>query len=137
MPGLPESIRLLLASAAGYFHARFQLLGLEAKDAAFTYIKILILVVCAVVFLVFGYVFFVFAAVYLVSWLFHWHFAWVTLGFGVGHLLFTAVCLLLAKSHLATANFSETIAEFKKDKEWLSQTNPNARNPNLGAAKAI
>ena len=129
IPGLPESVRLLLASAAGYLHARFQLLGLEAKDAALTYVKIIILLITAVVFMVFGYIFFVIAAAYLVHALFHWHWGWVLLGFGVAHLAITVTCLLLAKSHFSAASFPETIAEFKKDKEWLSQTKPSTPLP--------
>ena len=135
IPGLPESFRLLLASAAGYAHARFQLVGLEFKDAALSYVKIIILLVAAVIFLVFGYIFFVLAAAFLVTLLFHWQWVWVTLGFGVAHLAITAICLLLAKSHFSTASFPETIAEFKKDKEWLSQTKPSTRNPNLSVVK--
>ncbi len=135
IPGLPESIRMLLASAAGYINARFQLVGFEAKDAAITYIKILLLVITAVVFLVFAYIFLVIAAAFLVTWLFNWHWGWVTLGFGVGHLAITLVCLLLAKSHFGAASFPETIAEFKKDKEWLSQTKPSTRNQNPNGVK--
>lgn len=135
VPGLPESIRLLLASAAGYLGARFQLVGLEAKDTAISYIKIIVLVVTALVFMVFGYVFFVIAAAYLVHYLFNWSWGWVLLGFGLAHLATTVTCLLLAKSHFSTANFPETIAEFKKDKEWLSQTKTSTRNQSLSVAK--
>jgi uncharacterized membrane protein YqjE len=135
MPGLPESVRLLLASATGYLHARFKLVGLEAKDAALSYIKILILLITAIVFMVFGYVFLVIAAAYLVHFLTGWAWGWVILGFGVGHLLITVTCLLLAKSHFGTASFPETIAEFKKDKEWLSQTKPSTRSQTLSVVK--
>ncbi len=135
VPGLPESIRLLLASAAGYLSARFQLAGLEAKDVALSYVKIILLLITAVIFMVFGYVFFVIAAAYLVHYLFSWNWGWVILGFGVAHLAVTVICLLLAKSHFSTASFPETIAEFKKDKEWLSQTKPSARSQSLSVAR--
>ena len=135
VPGLPESVRLLLASAAGYLGARLQLVGLEAKDTAISYIKILGLVVTALVFMVFGYVFFVLAAAYLVHHIFNWSWGWVLLGFGLGHLAITVTCLLLAKSHFGAASFPETIAEFKKDKEWLSQKKPSTRNQSLSAAR--
>lgn len=129
-PGFPESVRLALAAVASYFHARLALLGLEFKDAGMNFVKIAILLVVAVLALVFGYIFFVIAAAFLVTWLFHWQWGWVTLGFGVGHLLLTAACLLIAKSRFGISSFASTIEEFKKDKEWLSQkkASPNSRN---------
>lgn len=129
-PGFPESVRLALAAVASYLHARFALLGLEFKDAGMNFVKIAILLVVAILALVFGYIFFVIAATFLVTWLFHWPWGWVTLGFGVAHLLVTAACLLIAKSRFGVSSFASTIEEFKKDKEWLSQkkASPSSRN---------
>ena len=129
VPGLPESVRLALASVAAYLHARMALLGIEFKDVGLNYVKIIILLVVAVGALIFGYIFFVLAAAFLVTWLFSWHWGWVTLGFGVAHLLLTVVCLLIARSRFGVSAFPSTIAEFKKDKEWLSQkkASPSSR----------
>lgn len=129
-PGFPESVRLALAAVASYLHARLALLGLEFKDAGLNFVKIAILLVVAVLALIFGYIFFVIAAAFLVTWLFHWNWGWVTLGFGIAHLSVTAACLLIAKSRFGVSSFASTIEEFKKDKEWLSQkkASPNSRN---------
>jgi uncharacterized membrane protein YqjE len=134
-PGLPESIRLWLSAAAGYVHARLELFGLEAKGAAVNYVQIVILLICSVVFLVFGYVFLVLAVAFLVAFLFHWNWGWITLGFGVGHLVLTGACLWLAKTRFSVAGFPSTIAEFKKDKEWLSQKNTPIRSATLSAVR--
>lgn len=128
IPGFPESVRLLLASAAGYLHARLQLLGLEFKDAGINYVKIIILLVMSVVFLIFGYIFFVGALAYLVAWACGGRWGWVTLGFGVAHIALAVGCLLIAKSRFGVDSFASTIAEFKKDKEWLSQTKGTTSN---------
>lgn len=135
LPGLPESIRLWLASASGYIHSRLELFGLEAKGAAFNYLQIIVLVVCSLLFLVFGYIFLVLAAAFLVAFLFHWNWGWITLGFGVGHLVLTGVCLWLAKNRFSVAGFPSTIAEFKKDKEWLSQKNTPTRSTTFNAVR--
>ena len=121
-PGLPESIRLMLASAAGYFHARFALLSLEAKDAGANYVKLAIVIVCLVLFLVTGLLFLVMAAVYAVAALFSFRWGWVFLGFAVLSLGLTAVLALVAKARFKAPSFPASIAELKKDKEWLSQT---------------
>ena len=135
MPGLPESIRLWLAAASGYVHARLELFGLEAKGAAVNYLQIVVLVVCSVVCRIFGYVFLVIAAVFLVAFLFHWDWGWIMLGFCVGHLLLAGACVWLAKGRFSVAGFPSTIAEFKKDKEWLSQKNTPIRSATLSAVR--
>ena len=124
MPGLPESIRLALASAMGYLHARLELLTLEAKDAGGNYVKLAVVLVCAVMFLLVGLLFLIMAAVYAVAALFHYQWGWVFLGFGVLSLALVVLLALVAKSRFKVASFPATIAEFKKDKEWLSQTKP-------------
>jgi uncharacterized membrane protein YqjE len=135
LPGLPESIRLWLAAASGYIHSRLELFGLEAKGAAVNYLQIVILLVCSLVFLVFGYVFLVIALAFLVALLFHWNWGWITLGFGVGHLLLAAACVWMAKTRFSVAGVPSTIAEFKKDKEWLSQKNTPPRSATLSAVR--
>ncbi len=124
MPGLPESIRLTLASAMGYLHARLELLTLEAKDAGGNYVKLAIVLICALVFLLVGILFLLMAAVYAVGVLFHYQWGWVFLGFGVISMALVVLLALVAKSRFKVASFPATIAEFKKDKEWLSQTKP-------------
>ena len=135
VPGLPESIRQMLASAASYLHARLSLLGLEAKDAGINYIKIVVLLITALIALVFSYVFLVLAAVFGVAWLVHGNYGWVMFGFGFLHIAVAAGCALLAKSRFTTGSFDATIAEFKKDKEWLSQTKVPSRSQTLNVAK--
>ena len=134
-PGLPESIRLMLASVASYLHARLSLFGLEAKDAGINYVKIVVLLITALIALVFSYVFLVMAAVFAMAWLFHGNWGWVLFGFGFLHIAVAAGCALLAKSRFSTASFDATIAEFKKDKEWLSQTKTPSRSQTLSVVK--
>ena len=85
VPNLAESIRLLLASAVSYLHARLELFGLEAKDAAGNYVKIVFLLVSALLGMVSGFVFMLAAFVYLLAWLFWWHWGWVFLRTGIFH----------------------------------------------------
>ena len=135
VPGLPESIRLLLASAVAYLHARLELFSLEAKDAAVNYVKIVINLICAVVTLVFGLVFLVCSLVYLVASLCHWHWGWVFFGFAFFMLALTVAFLLIAKSRFGLASFATTISELKKDKEWLSQTKSATRSQTLSVVR--
>ena len=135
IPGLPESIRLLLASAVSYLHARLELFSLEVKDAGVNYVKILINLVCAILTLVFGMVFFACSLVYLVAYLCRWHWGWVFFGFGFFMLALTVAFLLIAKSRFGLASFATTISELKKDKEWLSQTKSANRSQTLSVVR--
>ena len=140
VPGLPESIRLLLASAASYLHARLELFTLEFKDAGANYVKILICLICSVATLLFGMIFLVCSLVYLVGaicykFLGYYPWGWVFFGFGFLMLAVTVICLLIAKSRFGLASFATTISELKKDKEWLSQTKSANRSQTLSVVR--
>jgi uncharacterized membrane protein YqjE len=135
LPGLPESVRLWLAAASGYIHARLELFGLEAKGAFVSYLLIAAFLIGALIFVIFGYVFLVIAAAFLLALLFHWNWGWITLGFGLGHLVLAGACVFMAKARFGAAGFPSTIAEFKKDKEWLSQKNTPTRATTLRAVR--
>lgn len=135
IPGLPESLRMLIASAVGYLSARFELFSLEAKDAAANYVKIIILLVVTVATLVTGLIFFLCAFFYLVAWLAYWQWGWVFFGFGFLSLAITIFCALVAKHRFSTENFATTLAELKKDKEWLSQTKQTPKSQTLSVVR--
>jgi len=119
--GLFRSLRALLAAKLAYLRARFQLAGLETKEAAVHYAFILALAVVALVTIIFGYFFLVIALVFLVAlacgggdaWI------WVTLGAAVLHFLGAALLLLISKLKLAQPMFAASIEELKKDQQWL------------------
>ena len=128
-PGLLESLAQYVGSAADYFGARLSLLGIEFKEAAGNYIKLTILVVTALMFLVFGLVFFVVFLMFGIQRLTHWDWLWILGGFFVLSFVATAGCLLLAWGRLKTKVLSQTIEEFKKDKQWLaSKPIPSSAN---------
>ena len=135
VPSLAESIRLLLASAVSYLHARLELFGLEAKDAAGNYVKIVFLLVCALLGLVSGFIFLAASFVYLLAWLFYWHWGWVFFGLAFFMLGFAVVSALIAKSRFSMDSFPATLAELKKDKEWLSQTKTVNRSQTLSVVR--
>ena len=126
---------MLIASALGYFSARFELFSLEAKDAAANYVKIIILLIVAVATLLTGLVFFLCAFLCLVAYLAHGHWGWVFFGFGFLSLVVTIFCALVAKHRFSTENFATTMAELKKDKEWLSQTKQAPRSQTLSVVR--
>ena len=130
-PGFFESVSQYLGSAADYFGARMSLFGIEFKEAAGNYIKLTILVVAALMFLVFGLVFFVVFLMFAIQRLTHWDWLWILGGFFLLSFGVMAGCLLLAWGRLKTRVLTQTIEEFKKDKQWLaSKPIPSSANAN-------
>ncbi len=125
-PAEPESgfvtdcIRLF-GSFSRHFSAIFSLAGLEMKEAVGLYVRIIVMLLAALVFLLLGYVFFILTAAFAIAWLFSVAWVWIALGFTVIHFLIAFVCALAAKRHFRTPVFGTTSSEFRKDFQLLSQ----------------
>jgi len=123
-PGLFAHLAGLLAAKLAYLRARFQLAGLEAREAGVHYAVILGLAIVALVAVVFGYLFFVIAAVFLVAALCGGGNAWIWVMFGAAllHLLGAGALLFVAKLRLSVPMFTASLDELKKDQKWLKTT---------------
>src|SRR5437660_190892 len=117
--GFADEVRFFLASLSGYFHARLELAGVEAKDAALHYFKMVALVGAAAFGLVFGYVFFIASAVMAVAYYAGWPLRWVLLGVSLLHFILAILAVLIVKAMFSVPQFEATLAEFEKDREWL------------------
>jgi uncharacterized membrane protein YqjE len=120
--GMLEHLRELCAAVAAYLHARMALAGLEAKEAMIHFGVIIALCVGAVGVLVFGYLFLCIAATVLIARLLCVNPGWVILALAVIHFVVACASIFIAISRLKTSVFSATLAELKKDQQWLSQT---------------
>ena len=119
--GIFSHFPLLLSAKIAYLRARFQLAGMEGKEAAVHYAIIVALAIGALIVAVFGYLFLVIGAVFLLAWMIGGEnvWIWVMLGAAGLHLVGALALALIAKSMLARPMFAATLGEFKKDQEWL------------------
>lgn len=119
--GLFSHLAELLGAKLAYLRARLQLAGIESREALVHYAIILGLAVGALVIALFGYLLFVIGIVFLIAWLLGGGNAWiwVMLAAAATHLIGTATLLLVAKIKLSQPMFEATLAEFKKDQQWL------------------
>ena len=125
--GLLENLLALLNALAEFFESRFALLAEESKGAA---IQLLILVGCVIFALLLcalGYVFLITGAVVGLAQLIGISWAWIALAAAVVHFIVALVLLLVARSRATKPLFHVTLAELKKDREWLK--NLDATNP--------
>jgi uncharacterized membrane protein YqjE len=126
--GLLAEFAALLGAKLAYLRARFELAGIEGKEALANLAIILALAVGALVVVVFGYFFVVTALVFLIAWACGGGNAWiwVMIGAGVLHFIVAAGLGLAIRMRLDRRMFEATLDEFRKDQEWLTtRGNPN------------
>jgi uncharacterized membrane protein YqjE len=117
--GLLENLLALASALADFFESRFALLAQESKAAA---VQVLILASClilAVVLCALGYIFLITGAVVGVAHLAGVSWPWIALAAAAVHFIIAMVLLLVARSRITKPIFRATLAELKKDREWL------------------
>jgi uncharacterized membrane protein YqjE len=117
--GLLENLLALASALADFFESRFALLAQESKAAA---VQVLILASClilAVVLCALGYIFLITGAVVGVAHLAGVSWPWIALAAAAVHFIIAIVLLLVAYSRITKPVFRATLAELKKDREWL------------------
>ena len=117
--GLLENLFALASALAEFFESRFALLAEESKAAA---VQALILVGCllfALLLCALGYVFLITGAVVGLAHLAGISWPWMALAAAALHFIIALVLLLIARSRITKPFFRATLAELKKDREWL------------------
>ena len=117
--GLLENLLALVTALAEFFESRFALFAQESKTAA---VQLLILAGCLILALLLcalGYVFLITGVVVGLAHLLGISLAWIALAAAAVHFIIAMVLLLVARSRITKPVFRTTLAEFKKDREWL------------------
>jgi uncharacterized membrane protein YqjE len=117
--GLLENLIALVGALTEFFESRFALVARESKAAA---VQMLILIVCVVLALalcVMGYVFLIVAVVVGLAHLIGTSWPVVALVAAGLHFIIALILLLVARSRVTKPFFRNTVAELKKDREWL------------------
>jgi uncharacterized membrane protein YqjE len=117
--GLLENLLALVSALAAFFESRFALLAEESKAAA---VQVLILVGCLIFALLLsalGYVFLITGVIAGLAHLAGIPWPWIALAAAAVHFIIALVLLLVARSRITKPLFRTTLAELKKDREWL------------------
>ncbi|HEY8904065.1 MAG TPA: phage holin family protein [Chthoniobacterales bacterium] len=109
-----EALRLF-GSITRHLQGLAALAGVEGREAATLYLRILIVLGAALFFAAFGYVFVLLFVAFACDRLWHIDWLWISLGFAVLHLLGTAAGLLYIKKQSRTPIFRGTAEEIRKD----------------------
>ena len=117
--GLLENLLALMSALAEFFESRFALFAQESKTAA---VHLLILAGClifALLLCAMGYVFLITGMVVGLAHLLGISWAWIALAAAAVHFIIATVLVLIARSRMTKPVFRATLAELKKDREWL------------------
>ena len=120
-----EYLRSLLASVAAYLRARLQLVGIESKEAFSHYLKLAALVAGALTGFLFGYIFLCISMALFLSHCTGLRLMWAVFAIAAIHFLLALVCGILVVKRIASPMFRATIAEFRKDHQWLNNPKPS------------
>ncbi len=118
--GLLDHLRELLAAGLEYLQARLALVGIEAKEALLHFALIIGLFVAAFTVILFGYLFLCIALTLIVAQILGISPGWVILALALLHFVVAVGSVFFAVVRLKTAVFAATLAELKKDQQWLS-----------------
>ena len=115
-----DSVRNWLASFLSYLELRLRLLGLESKEASLHLLVLALLFVSTVVFFAGFLVMLLVFLLYLLMLIFHWEWGWSALACGGVLLLISVVAGVILRYRIIKPILPNTVAEFKKDREWLT-----------------
>jgi uncharacterized membrane protein YqjE len=116
-----DSIRNWLAALARYLELRLGLIGLESKEAGIHLLILAILLVGALVCFAGALVMLAVFLLFLMTLILRWDWGWCALAVACVLVLIGGVSATIFRFRIIRPIFTVTIAELKKDREWLSQ----------------
>jgi uncharacterized membrane protein YqjE len=127
--GLSSNLLAFVSTLARHLGARLELFALESREAGAQGASVALLLAGTALCIAIGYLFLCLAAVFLIGLAFGggnaW--AWVCGATGILHVAGAAFLARKIRSLASRPLFEATLAELRKDSEWLSQ---NPENPN-------
>jgi uncharacterized membrane protein YqjE len=128
--GLLQNLLALIGALAEFFESRFALVAEESKTAA---VQVLILAGClifAVLLCGMGYIFLITGIVVGLAHLLGISWPWIALATAALHFIIALVLLLIARSRITKPFFRATLAELRKDREWLKNLKTTNQSTN-------
>jgi uncharacterized membrane protein YqjE len=125
--GFIGSLVALASALADFFESRAALFATESRAALVQFVLIALCLVAALLFFAFGYVFLLATAVVAIAHLANVSWLWIALAAAGLHILIALIFVLIARSGIKRPILPETIAELKKDREWLKNLETNQR----------
>jgi len=117
--GLLNNLVSLGNGLAGFFETRIGLFARESKSALLHLLLLAGAVIAALVLVVAGYVFLIVSLIFGVADAAGVSWVWIALAAAGLHFVLAIACGLFAKNQLTKPMFQFSVAELKRDREWL------------------
>lgn len=121
--GLLNNLVALTNALAGFFESRITLFARESKTALVQLLLIAAAVVIALTLVVSGYVFIIVSVIFGIAHAAGVSWVWIALAMGVLHFILAGGCGLFAATQIRKPMFNISVAELKRDREWLKTLN--------------
>ena len=128
--GLLNNLVSLANSLAGFFESRLGLFARESKGALVHLLLLAGALVAALVLVVLGYVFLVASLIFGIAHATGISWIWISLMAAVLHFALAIACAFIAKSQITKPMFAASVAELKRDREWLKSVNKSNQSSN-------
>src|SRR5947209_19583643 len=125
--GLIGSVIALAAALADFFESRAALFASDSKTAAVQFLIAAVCVVAGLLFFAFGYIFLLAAVIVAIAHLANVSWVWIALAAAAVHILVALVLAIVAFTRIKRPIFRESVAELKKDREWLRNLDTNQK----------
>ncbi len=126
--GLLNNLVSLANTLAGFFETRINLFARESKGALVHLLLLAGAVVGALVLLASGYVFLIVSVIFGIAHAAGISWVWIALAAAVLHLLLAGGCAFFALLQIKKPMFEASVAELKRDREWLKSVNHKNRS---------
>ena len=121
--GLLNNLVALTNALAGFFESRITLFARESKTALVQMLLIEAAVITALVLVVSGYVFLIVSVIFGIAHAAGVSWVWIALAAALLHFLLAGGCGFFVMTQIKKPMFQWSIAELKRDREWLKTQN--------------
>jgi uncharacterized membrane protein YqjE len=128
--GLLQNLLALVSALAEFFESRFALLAEESKAAAVQFLILAGCIVFALLLCALGYVFLITGIVVGLAHLAGISWPWIALAAAALHFIIALGLLLIAWNRITKPFFRVTLAELRKDREWLRNLDATNQSTN-------
>ena len=128
--GLLNNLLALTNALAGFFESRIGLFARESKSALLHLLLLAAAIITAIVLIVSGYVFLIVSVIFGIAYAAGISWVWIALAAAVLHFVLAAGCGLFAKTQITKPMFAASVAELKRDREWLKTLNKSETSTN-------
>ena len=126
--GLVNNLVSLANSLAAFFETRLSLFARESKGALIHLLLLAGALVAALILVASGYVFLIVSVIFAIAHAAGVSWVWIALGAAVLHFLLAAGSGFFAVTQLKKPMFQASVAELKRDREWLKNVNKTAQS---------